>query len=510
MNVGLCVRRLMRCPAVAVLLVCGAWGALYGRQVAAGFSNVDDYLYSSQTRAYLAGFQGGPHGLVRAWESFGINSPLVPMLSLPVAAIADDPMFLVVVQLPVLLTMFAGLVALARGLGVSAVGSWWVAVGVAVLPGVLGYAVMVHFAVASTACVVWLLAAYMRSDRLRSKSWSVVVGLAAGLLTISRVVAVVYAAVLGLVLAYDFLVEHADRAQRAGGAALALTVAALVAAPWWLTAGPSAIRYLVGAGYGDNSGFAPRSSALRTVTSRLTWTATETGWLLAIILLVTFVVVVVVAVRRRDRPALLVAAVATASMGGLATSSNAGTAFALPVTVLMALLVLTWSARQARQLRLVAGVVVGLSLFALLLPVNSQASKGPTLWQSGSPGLNEVRDALGRPIPEGLDAEQLARDVAHVAGSRTLLVVRDDAVLNANIFGWVLPGLPLRTPGYGAHALSKADLKGAAVLTGMTSKPYHQGLSPIETEQLLVAQGYRRVFLRTFSPSNDIEVWIPR
>ena len=97
----------MPTPVAALLVVVGAWMALFGRQVEAGFSNVVDYLYALQTRALLSGVESGPPSLVSAWKLFGDNSPLVPTLALPFAAISDDPMLLVVVQLPVLLMTLA-------------------------------------------------------------------------------------------------------------------------------------------------------------------------------------------------------------------------------------------------------------------------------------------------------------------------------------------------------------------------------------------------------------------
>ena len=93
---------------------------------------------------------------------------------------------------------------------------------------------------------------------------------------------------------------------------------------------------------------------------------------------------------------MLVVSIATASFGGLVTSSNAGTAFALPVTVLMALVVLSAAARGGRLLLMMAQGVVGLSLLVLLLPVDARFAGSQALWLSGSPGLSEARSALGR------------------------------------------------------------------------------------------------------------------
>ena len=110
----------------------------------------------------------------------------------------------------------------------------------------------------------------------------------------------------------------------------------------------------------------------------------------------------------------------------------------------------------------------------------------------------------------GFDAEALVRDIANVAGRRTLLVTPDDALLNANTFAWTLPKLSLRSPNFGATSLIAMDLNGDAVPAGRTLAPYHPGLSPTETEHVLRARGYRLAFHRALSPNNDVEVWIPR
>ena len=63
------------------------FGAILAVRWHAHYANVDDYLYALQTRAYVDAFGLDPVPLVHAWEAYGTNTPLIPMLALPIAAI---------------------------------------------------------------------------------------------------------------------------------------------------------------------------------------------------------------------------------------------------------------------------------------------------------------------------------------------------------------------------------------------------------------------------------------
>ena len=200
---------------------------------------------------------------------------------------------------------------------------------------------------------------------------------------------------------------------------------------------------------------------------------------------------------------------ALASFAGLATSANQGTAFALPVTVLMVIVVLASPSPGASHSRTVLAAVMGLASLALLLRVGSPVVAGQPLWISESPGISQAEHALGMPLTS-IDTAQLARDVASAAAGRPLVIVRDDALLNSNTFSWLLPGVPTRAPSFGSTSLAKSDVEGGAVLIGRTPAPYHSRLLLSGSERFLVQQGFRRVLLRSLSRTNAVEVWVAK
>ncbi len=162
-----------------------------------------------------------------------------------------------------------------------------------------------------------------------------------GVLGLTRVLALVNLAAFLTVL----LIAQVPRRRRPGSwlpnAGIAAVLAAAVAAPWWVTAGPTPLHYLLSAGYDASSGFAPKASLPQRFSDRFVVTVGQTGLLVGLLLLAGAVAAVLLALRapggawRGTRPAF-VGGVALLPMAGLGTCSNAGTAFALPAVVLAA------------------------------------------------------------------------------------------------------------------------------------------------------------------------------
>src|SRR2546423_5700093 len=114
---GMTIRRACKPAVLSGLFVTAMFAAVIGVRWGSHYSNVDDYLYALQTHAYLdaVGFHLSP--LVHAWEAYGSNSPLVPTLALPIAAIDGSPSYLVLVQALPLLVILASVQSLLRDLG---------------------------------------------------------------------------------------------------------------------------------------------------------------------------------------------------------------------------------------------------------------------------------------------------------------------------------------------------------------------------------------------------------
>jgi hypothetical protein len=503
-------------PWLAALFVLGMFAGVLALRWHAGFSNVDDYTYALQTRTYRDALALDPGPLGHAWKAYGANSPLVPMLALPIAAVDPSPNSLVLVQLLPLLLLLGAVRSLLGVLGLGATAAWTAAALIVTLPPVLGYAAMYHFAVAATGCAALAAAAYARSDGLLRRRPALLLGLALGVLALSRVVAPAYVLALCLPLAVDSFSRVGDRAVRARNGALVVLVAAAVSAPWWLIAGERATDYLTSRGYGETAGGAG-NSWLDVLVHRLTWTATESGWLLAIVVALLLAWAVVCVFRRAPGWRLVVWLLASSVLGFviLGTSRNPGTAFALPFVVLLCC-VAVWGIHQLRSpLR---PVVVATCAASLLLPalalldlVDRAKVDGRDLWQVGTPGLTQARAALGCSDCAPPDSDALSDRVLDVIGTRRVLLVRDDAVLNAFSLraaaarrGSVTTLLTAAGPRSPTRAeLSRVD----QVLGGGTLGPYHGGLNALAVAVRVQRAGFTPVFSRRLSGLNNVVVW---
>jgi hypothetical protein len=504
--------------AASALVVLALFGLVVALRWRSHVSNVDDYLYALQTRQYLDAFGDGPRALVRAWRTFGTNSPLVPMLALPVAAVSTSPQALILVQALPLAVLLGSCRTLLRDLGLGRRASWFVAAAITALPPVMGYAAMYHFAVAAAACTALAAAAYVRSDRLVRRGPSLVVGLALGLLSLTRVVAPVYVAALCVPLLVDVLVGKADRARRMRNAGWAALLAAVVAAPWWLATGRGAVDYLVSAGYGDTV-FTHHGSRLSILADRLRWTATETGWLLALPLVALLAWTLVCVLRRVQGWRSLALLLATSALGIvlLGSSSNNGTAFALPFVVLSACAAAAGVLHMRNPVR---AAVIGGSAAALVAPllalvgvVPKVSVNGRPLWQERTPAIQEAWDALGCHcrLP---DTDALSREVLDVIGRQPTLIGRDDAVLNPQ-------GLRYNAAERNSLASLAAPPDGRTVtpgllssvryvLSGTTFGPYHPGVNPIGLFLALRAAHFHPVYGKQLSRGNAVMVWAAR
>lgn len=501
-----------RAPAalVAIGVVVATFAAMALLRWHDGLSNVDDYLYATQTRAYFDALPS-PGSLIDAWRAYGSNTPLFPTLALPLAAFDTSPDWLVLAQLVPLLVLVASVRSLLGSLGLSPRAAWAGAAGIGLLAPVMSYASMVHFGVAAAACAALALAAYARSDRLARTRPALVFGLALGLLAVSRVMAPVYVVAVVVPVAVDVL-AGVDRA-RLRGAALAAVAGAVVAAPWWLASGGIAWDYLTSAGYGES--FATREASRPEIArERLDWTADESGWLLSVVL-VLLLVQAAVCLRRRTEGWRVLACVLGACVVGmafLATSSNAGTAFALPFVVLGACAALAGAARLRAPLwsgalaACVAAVVLPALAMLGVLPAASVA--GQPLWNERIPSFAQARAALGCSSCEAPDTDDLHRDVARIVGGAPTLVARADAVLNPEglrHFGAVRIAAPAT-----AGTVTARDLAGVrSVISGATWAPY---IAPpadrVAFADLLLRSGFRQVFARRLSrEGNSVVVW---
>jgi hypothetical protein len=312
-------------PWLWALLVSGlAWVPLYLQRRAAHQPDVDDYLYAAVKRNIG---QRGPLEMLHAALHTGHTAPLVPLLAAPFMGGVDAA---VAVELPLLLLLVLGTYLLVRcWVGPAPAGC--VALVAGLNQAVLGWSLMLHFSVAASACVVWVFAAYLRSEGLRNWPWTVTAGLAFALLMLSRTMAPVYFVPLLAVIGVDVIKR---RSARWGPALTSAAVVVVLAGPWWWTSGSIALRYLHSAGYKASSGFTQGADFTPAgLIHRLTWTLDDLGVIQATILVAALVIAAVaVAVHRKAPQGMtVVSAWLLLTFLFLATSRNVGTAFGLPL-----------------------------------------------------------------------------------------------------------------------------------------------------------------------------------
>ncbi len=319
----------------------------------------------------------------------------------------------------------------------------------------------------------------------------------------------VYVLAVAAPIAVDVL-AGLDR-ERLANAGLAVLAAAVVAAPWWAVSGGTAWDYLVSAGYGENI-FTHEASRLEIARERFDWTADESGWLLTG-LLAPLLGYSAWAVWRRVEGWRLLACVLGACIVGmavLATSSNAGTAFALPFVVLGACAAVAvvrhlapWLQRAAMAGSAAVVVVPALALVGIL-PDASIA--GQPLWREGIPAWEQGRAALACERCGLPDSDALNHDVLRVIGDRPTLMVRADALLNPNGLRYLGPA-QISAPAV-PGTVSESDLATARfVIAGGTLAPYLPPVDPTELTAALRAARFRPVLRLDLATYNTIVVW---
>jgi hypothetical protein len=507
-----------RAAAVGLLVVLALFAVVLVLRWDSHYSNVDDYLYALQTDSYYEGLRSGRGALLDAWKLHGSNAPLVPMLAMPIAAFDTSPQALVLVQLLPLLLLVASVRSLMTDLGLTGRGGWVATTAIATLAPVLAYAAMYHFALAATACTAFAAAAYARSDRLARVRPALLLGLALGLLALTRVMAPVYVVAVAIPIGVDVLASAPDRLRRLRNGAAAAAVAAIVAAPWWLTTGDAALDYLRQHGY-QESAFTRDDSLLGRVGDRLEWTANETGWLLSI-LLVALGAWAIVRVVRRGRSWRLMAwllGVVAVGIAFLSTSTNRGTAFALPLVVLLACAAAPGLAQMRPRVRRVAlggsFAVLGVSLVGLFGVVPETEVGDRALWNDALPGVQQARQVMPCDDCDPPDSDRVASDVLDVIGDRPTLIVREDALVNSNGLRFVATerdsAVKLSAPaGVPVPDTQLASVE--AVVTGFTLGPYQGGIDLAALERQLRAAGFRSVFTRQLGELNTVAIWARR
>jgi hypothetical protein len=415
---------------VALLVATAAWMLLFVARVQAHQINVDDYLYADVARSLF-----GHGNFVSSFLHTGTTSPLVPTLAAPGADIGGV-YGAMTVELPFFLMLVAGSFFVAR-VWLSPLAAMVAALVVALNEDVSSYALMLHFAVPTAAALVWAFASYLRSRHLQDWKWSLIFGVAIAAMLLSRSMAVVYVVPLVAAAGIDVMIDifkngHAFRLPALG--ALATTL--VLAGPWWLVSGDATIHYLQSAGYQPSSGYTSRGGALNatTILQRAKWSLAELGWGESWALALALLAALWLLVRRRHSlklTSLWIPATWVLLTGLiLSSSSNPGTAYGLPVIVILIILAAAVLGQMSwRMLPTLSVVLAGI----LALGLVAEGVNGTGSWWPEAPYRAGVIAAGGN---KGTNIDLLTEQVQRLIGSAPTLLAQNSPTLSSNGLRW--------------------------------------------------------------------------
>jgi hypothetical protein len=488
-----------------LLVLAAVWIALFLLRIHAHQANVDDFEYAAVTRNLIR----APDPISAVLHT-GQTSPLVLLLAAPGVDLFGvyGGIF---VDLPLLLLLGAGTFILARS-WLSPFGATITALGVGLNTGVLGYAVMFNFALASTTSVVWCFAAYVRCERFSNWRWSITFGISFAALILSRSMAPVYAAPLFLLVAIDVVVGARRSGVLPGWPALGAAATVLViAGPWWVVSGPAAWHYLTYAGYQSSSGYTHTGFIVtpHAVVDRVSWELGNLGWGESWVLGLLVVAALCQVVRDRRARQLeqlwVLAMWVVAALLILSSSGNLGSAFGLPlivVTIVACAVVLGRTVEVGR--RLLPTLLVAL----LCLGAVSQFTSSTNLWWHGPPYRQQVL-AAGGTTRTNVDA--VTASVAHALPRGRVAATMQTPIVNSNGLVWYAPRDTriLAPNGSDSTKLALRLLASSrSLVTGTAPYSYFPSLNTSLVERAAHQMGYRPVRLWNVTNVVNVVLWV--
>jgi hypothetical protein len=398
--------------------------------------NVDEYGYTGIGLNDWLGFKAnGLHGWWEAIQAQTPNAPLLPALTSVVLIFSPGLMqgFGVLIAIAVVQVM------LSYGLGSRLAGprlGALAALAVATSEGLLLFAREYVFALPAATSLSAVVYALVCSDGMRKRWWSVAVGVAVGLMLLSR--AMVVAFVPGIVVAAVIVILIRGRGSyvaRFVNLALAVAAAFLVAATWYWRNLTPVYEYLTSFGYGEQAQY------YGTEHSPLSWARFKTVAEivvradllapLAFLVLVGLVVLAVVVVRRlissSDRRATLlhiggsdafvVVVVFVSGFAALMSSRNAGDGFTFPLSMLLpplAVVALRYVRRAALPVAILVALIGALNLVSTATLSESLSKQrlvefpplGEVPWVNGEPhAVAAIRAQIPGPADRFTTAE---------------------------------------------------------------------------------------------------------
>jgi len=397
--------------AVAVgLLLLVAYHAIWLSRMRNGFPvDIDEAGYLSVAFGNLDSLKnGGLDGLWTSYSTQAPNAPLVPLLAVPFLYVREGILPAFGIEWVAMAVTGAATWFLARRF----MSQPWAALAVLTvmaMPGVLNYTREFSFALPCAAAFTVSVYALVRSRNLSSLPWAIAWGAAAGLAALSRTMAL--GLLPGLFLAAVWWTALAPREQRARaivGLLVGSLAGALVAATWYLRNFDAVYDYLTGFGYGSEAAgygtdYAWLSAdrwvqALRTIAQQEFFLPLL---LCSAAILLLGAVFLVRALLRPDRkawlrgklrsPAVPVFIFVLCGYVALSSTSNMGTAFALPILPsALVLVVLVASRFPIRFLSQAAAVSLVVIAYVQIFSFAQIGGPFETVKTSGIEGIGSV------------------------------------------------------------------------------------------------------------------------
>lgn len=238
-----------------VIVVSGVVDLWWLHRFRAGFPlDINEGQYMGFSLALKDGLaHGGPAGLWHAWAAQRQFGPLLPLVSVPVFAVAGESPD---VGFAAQLVFLAVLIISAYGLGArltSRAGGVLVAVLVAATPTIIDFTRSYEFPVTAAAILTACTYALLASEGLRQRGPMIAWGVLLGLLPLARTMTIAFVPAQVLLAGWLVLVRPDARRERVVNAALGVLVAVLVAATWFVKAWHDQLHYLTSFGYGRQS-----------------------------------------------------------------------------------------------------------------------------------------------------------------------------------------------------------------------------------------------------------------
>jgi 4-amino-4-deoxy-L-arabinose transferase-like glycosyltransferase len=363
----------------------------------------DEAGYISQALHDVEGLTRGPIQFVDAvGHSFGPYPPVVPVSAVPLLLLFGRSADVAQLTIPIYSVL---LVLATYGVARHLMAARWAALAALCLgtaPVVSDYSRLFHFAVPAAALLTAALWALLNSAGLRRTGWVATAGVLLALMLTARTMTVSYLPGVALGTVVPILVQREDRRLRIRNLVVLWAVALAIAALWWVPAWDHVTGYLTSTGYGSEAaGYGVQHSVLSVDfwTVELQAVANYLYLPLLLTILVCFVTAAAFAVIKAGKgepwrsnvrrwltsDAFLLVTVVVGGYFALTSTSNQGTAFALPwLPALVVLGVAAATTVPARSLR------VGLAVLLVAVCALNTAMKNGVSTRLSTPISTEV------------------------------------------------------------------------------------------------------------------------